>query len=721
MLDNLLNHTAFSLASSVFSIRNGIAQAREKSWSQLHSFFHTDFHIGRAGSGNRKSSTQAQLREYRSLIYTILTTIAGRCASVPWGVFVKQPDGELKELKNHQLVDLLTMPNKFMTGNFLKQYIQTQKDLTGKAFILKLRNGLGKPGELWPLDAGKLLKIETGTTNQDLITGYTFREKNGATITYPEKDVIYMRYVHPWDLIDGMSPVQAMSMMIDIETYIEIYERDLFEHGAEPGLILSATTDSKNPKLLKEQRERILEEWNAKHQGPHKKHLPTILQNMEATVINTTNRDFEFLNLVTWTSENLFAAYSVPREKLFPKKVNKANAESVEITFNQDSIQPRLNDWDLSVTIDLAHEFDEKLVVKHENPVPQDKAFQLKKDESDIKNFINSVDEVRERRGEKPSEWGKKPWGGFNLVQLEASNNNETTPPEKPEEEPEKSCCPPNPNVKHNKSVKNRFLDTKEKRVAYWKQFDRQAQAQAAAFRRPLRKLFKEQEEDVQMNLKRVGPKLESMFAGWRKQRIGFELKQNQRLINDILFENNPWEKKFTKAGRPHIQNSVTISGDQVLVDLGIDAGFDVTNKRAADFIKDRSVFYSKELNGTTRKALRKTLREGFLEGETIPKLAKRVRDVYDIADKSRSTMIARTEIIGASNFGNLEGMKQSKIVKKKEWITSQDDRVRDAHGETPNMDGVVVGLNEDFEPGDGATQYPDSFNERCTVIPVIE
>ena len=720
MLDNILNLTAYSLANSYFALKTGIQQARQKSLSSLPGF-HSDFDVGRILSRNRKFTSHSQLREYRSIIYIILTTISGRVASVPWGVGVKLADGEEKEIKNHQLIDLLNTPNKFMTGRFLMEYIQTQKDLTGKAFIRKVRNGLGRPAELWPLDVGKFLRFERGLTNEDLIQGYTFREKNGSTITYPLEDIIYLRYPHPWDVVDGMSPIQAMAMIVDIERYVEIYERDFFERGATPGLILTVNSDVKNPTFAKDQRERILEEWKAKHQGPHKKHEPTILKNMEATLVNTTNRDFEFIKLVQWTADTLFAAYSVPKGKLFPEKINRANGIQIEVTFNQDSIKPRLDDWDTAMTNDLAREFDEKLFVKHENPIPIDKEFQLKKDESDIKNFINSVNEIRQRRGEQPSDWGGNPWGGFNLVQLQDGGGRQEEPAT-PEEEPEKmiTCCPGKPD-QGEKGIKNRFLDTKEKRVAYWKQFDARAKGQAAAFEKPLRKLFKEQEEEVQRNLKRVGPKLESMFNGWRKQRIGFELKQKQGLINEILFENNPWEKKFTIAGKPHIQNSMTVAGDQILVDLGIDAGFDVTNTRAANFLKDRSVFYSKNVNATTRKALRRTLRDGLLEGETIPKLSARVREIYDIADQSRSVMIARTEVIGASNFGNWEGMKQSKVVKKKEWVTSQDDRVRDAHGETPNMDGVVVGINEEFEAGDGSTQYPDSFNERCTVVAVIE
>lgn len=704
MLDKFTNYLFYSLASTVYSARNGIERARSKSWAELHKFFDTITGV----IGADKKTTEQQIAEFQSWIYIITTTIYSRTSSLDWGLFVDKGTEKRTEINKHPVIDLLNKPNPFMSGSLLQQATQLQLDLTGKAFIRKLRNGAGLPGELWLLPTADFIRFELGETNKDFLKGYTFKENNGGIITYPPSEVIYLRYPHPRNFIDGASPVQQMARIVDIEKYVEIYEKTFFENSARPDIILSMKGDAKGVRAGKDAN-RVLEQWREKHAGVGKFHEPTVLSNMDVTTLNATNKDFEFAALAGWTGDMLSAAYSMPKGKLFPEKINRANGFMIEQTFNRDCIAPRIGLWDEVMTNDLAAEYDVRLIIKHENPVPADHAFDLKKDESDLKNLVNTVNDVRERRGLKRVPWGDIPWAPFNLVQINSSDTREleSNPGHDDDEEPEKTKI----------ITKNRFLDTEAKRINYWKQFDKRAETQANAFRKPLRKLFNQQEKEVLSNLKMVAPKLDSKFNGWRPGRIVFEIKQDPKLIDDILFDQKEWEAKFARTGKPHIKNSVDVSGKAVMVDLGVDVTFDVTDKEAVEFIRERSLFYAKEVNGTTRKALRKTLAEGFKAGESIPKLSRRVRDVYDIADKTRSMVIARTEVISGSNFGSWEGMKQSKVVQKKEWLTSKDDRVRDAHD---FMDGVIVGINELFSPGDGDVQYPESIQERCTVAPVV-
>lgn len=72
----------------------------------------------------------------------------------------------------------------------------------------------------------------------------------------------------------------------------------------------------------------------------------------------------------------------------------------------------------------------------------------------------------------------------------------------------------------------------------------------------------------------------------------------------------------------------------------------------AEEWLSARSLLLVKSLNETTKLALRKTLAEGFTNGEGIRELTKRISGYFD--DKKRATMIARTETIAASNEGAL-------------------------------------------------------------------
>jgi SPP1 gp7 family putative phage head morphogenesis protein len=129
-------------------------------------------------------------------------------------------------------------------------------------------------------------------------------------------------------------------------------------------------------------------------------------------------------------------------------------------------------------------------------------------------------------------------------------------------------------------------------------------------------------------------------------------------------------------------------------------------------------------VNDTTRARLKQELDESAAAGEGHAELVARIDDVFDDAHESRAPLIARTETTPAYNFASEEAWKQSGVVEGKEWLSAQDDRVRDEH---VLLDGTVVALDDWFEVGGDRAQYPGGFssvhlnaNCRCTLIPVM-
>lgn len=724
MLTNFVQSLGCGFGNIRTAFHNGI---QKSGWNDLQAIFASA--LG-GDNTNRKKSPAVQLREYQSWIYVILTTIYGRTSTVPWNLFVQRPGNELEELNNqfdHPLYKLLTKPNPFMTGTFFRQYIQMSLDLTGMAFIWKIKNGLRRPAELWPLNVAEFVDFIPGETTKDFVKGYSF-----TTMDFPREDIIYLYYPNPNPTFStslstqrsnnllaslaGMSPVQAEARIVDIEKYIEIYERDFFENSARPDVILKAGEKA----LPEKERNRLLKAWNQKHKGPNKFHEPTILsRGMDVDILKLTNKDFEFFKLAGWTKDMLFATYSVPEAKAgLVKDGNRANDFSTERTFNQECVLPRLNLWDESFTNQLAHDFDEKLVVKHDNPVPSDKEAILERQKFELGSFVKSINQVREEEGLDPVPWGKKPWMPFNLVQP----GDGSTEQEAPQEVQEESVT-----LIEHKTDKNQFLPTEQQKVAFWKTFDARVRKHERQFIIMVRKLFKAQQKEVLANLNAVAPQIEAQFAGWSAKKIARYVKQNPKLIKDILFDPKDAVDKFEKAGEPLIAEAFEDAGEATLADLEIDINFNLENPRAKKFIGKKTEKFAKEVNETTAKELTKTLREGFSEGESVSKLASRIKKVYDKADSSRAIVIARTEIIASSNAGSLEGMKQSGVVKKKEWLSSRDDRVRDSH--VSPLDGQEAKLNENFTSNDGNdAQHPGGFGVaaedvqcRCTVIAVVE
>ena len=140
-------------------------------------------------------------------------------------------------------------------------------------------------------------------------------------------------------------------------------------------------------------------------------------------------------------------------------------------------------------------------------------------------------------------------------------------------------------------------------------------------------------------------------------------------------------------------------------------------------WILKRSLTLAKLINATTLDAIRSALAEGFTQGESIQQLTKRIEGYFEGNAKARATMIARTEVVAASNRGAVdryikEGFEQ------KEWFAAMDERTRETHAAA---NGQVVGIRDNFKVGDDSMPQPgngslpeENINCRCTVLPVV-
>lgn len=118
--------------------------------------------------------------------------------------------------------------------------------------------------------------------------------------------------------------------------------------------------------------------------------------------------------------------------------------------------------------------------------------------------------------------------------------------------------------------------------------------------------------------------------------------------------------------------------------------------------------------------AVRTQLVEGMQAGEGIPDLKRRVRESLGVVE-SRARMIARTEVIGASNAGAYFQAKAAKA-EVKIWLSTDDARTRPTHS---SIDGQKVGIDELFVVGGAMMRYPhdpagppgETINCRCTTL----
>lgn len=121
-------------------------------------------------------------------------------------------------------------------------------------------------------------------------------------------------------------------------------------------------------------------------------------------------------------------------------------------------------------------------------------------------------------------------------------------------------------------------------------------------------------------------------------------------------------------------------------------------------------------------------LTQGILQGESIPNLAERLRDVVGM-EQAASIRAARTACTGAQNAGRVESYKRAEglgIKLQQEWLATLDSRTRDSHR---LADGQRVNVGEKFEVGNDKLEFPGdphgSFAEvcncRCTLVAAVD
>ena len=122
-------------------------------------------------------------------------------------------------------------------------------------------------------------------------------------------------------------------------------------------------------------------------------------------------------------------------------------------------------------------------------------------------------------------------------------------------------------------------------------------------------------------------------------------------------------------------------------------------------------------------RAMNGEVSKGILLGESIPDIAKRLRNVTDM-NRSSAVRNARTMVTSAENKGRMDEYRAAEemgIILEREWLAADDYRTRDLHRE---LDGQTRAVGEPFYAGGYEIMYPGDphahpkmvYNCRCTL-----
>ncbi len=652
----------------------------------------------------------------------------------------------LEELDNHPLLDKLYQPNKFMVKEDLIEFTNLHMDLVGESFWYQIKDGKGQLLEIWPLNP---TLIQVVPDAKDFIKGYVYTAPSGEKIPMSPDEIIHFKDIDPNNMYRGMGIVQASARAIDTDTNAADWNRNYFYNSAVPMMALSS-----DRKLSDVAYTRIQEEWNQKFKGTDNAHKWALLEEgLKATLLQTSQKDMEFLEGRKFNRTQILAMFRTSASILgITEDVNRANAEANEYTFSKHVLLPRIKRITNRITEDLAIQYDEKLIISFEDPVPEDKEFRLNEKEKSVGKW-KTVNEIREEEGLDPVDGGDMLFTNAGQVPLSMMTLPKE-PSDKPKEDPkpeddaveedddEEEVPVDDPQKQENKTLdlskkgkkgyagapyiplatKNALYNSLEQRELIGNSFVTVVRNNAIgyeqSFLRVLREFSDAQRTAVEKELKK---QMKKDFSATVEKKV------------PSLIDFREWAKRLAKLFEPLYRTEIREIGVEAGLIVSY-TGFDLEDPNVIRFYEERATKVSNSVSDETEKQLRATLKEGVSKGETLDELMSRIGKVYDSFSGYRAEAIARTETIRAAGFAQEESWEQSGVVEGKEWFTAKDERTCEFCGP---INGDIRYLGQNFvdkdttvmgeKGGELSTSYdsietpPLHVNCRCVLLPIIK
>ena len=581
---------------------------------------------------------------------------------------------ETTEVTDHPYWDVMAQPNPWMDGWDFIFCSAALLELGGDILWSVEREQAGKRRPLsimliptiWVDEMPDRSKAEEQQC-------YRVRMPNGDTLHLPAQDTVRVRVPNPADIYGpGLGLAVVVGDEVDTDEEASKYTKSFFGNNATPSMLVGIE-GAGGTAVQQGIMDRIQAQFEQRHRGSNRAHRAHFYSGkMSVHQMGAAFKDTATTDLREFQRNVFNFVWGVPPEIMGQtQSSNRATSREARALFSEENLQPRLNLLTRALQR-VADMFDEGLIVSYESPVPADKEMRL--ESMRAAPWAASVDEWREVMDLPP----KEQHGDLHML----TPGQSLLPLEPRESEPDPiryETVPPEP-----------------------------------------------EDDDASDG---DGDKSAKALCGCHPQRkdAWTDLTAAQRASIDRLLTEYVEPTKFQQDLLPHYEERLAEWGQRALDEVNAGVAFNMVDQRVVRFIEELSSTRIVMINDTTRDIIRTALAEGVGSGESIPQLARRVDSIMLDPDKARATRIARTEVIGGSNFAKYAGYKQSGLVEKKQWIATESDwdNVRDEHQALHND---IVALDEPWSIDGSTTMHPGGFgvahldiNCRCTMIAVVD
>lgn len=332
-----------------------------------------------------------------------------------------RPEEELEvHGSGHKLVDLLEHPNEEDTGSALWEEFGQFLELTGEAYLWKVRNGAGRVSELWVIPSNWVWPIGLGKTN--IIDFYEVRPwgSGGSMpqggVRFSTDEIIAVRFKSPWSKIRGGSVTQAGSVMIDVYDSIQTCRYNSMKNGVNVGSFFQLPADMEaDEQKIRQSEARMMEKLG----GEKGFRMPVVLP--PGVTLNRPPAPYEmdFIQSSDQARDQILSLFGVPYPvAMIVGGATYENADAAWRGFYRRTMRRRFRLLGQALTKDLAPEFGDDLRVFYKDP-SLDAPEQVNADiETDFRCMAISPNQICAIRGREPFDDPRMdmPWGPMTLA-----------------------------------------------------------------------------------------------------------------------------------------------------------------------------------------------------------------------------------------------------------------------------------------------------------------
>lgn len=364
---------------------------------------------------SRYTTGPEQLRANIGMVYAANTAIVEPTAAVQLKLGKRGADGEIEEILEHPLLDLLENPSKAHDGETMRELHHTYRNLVGESYFLMVKGGrpfemkLGQLPDALQVLPAHLVEFKLGKSRYSDST-----IKYGQT-EYKLSEIIRDFVPDPGNPYVGRSIVSAAAAAIDTDESMQNWNRRMFKNNGRPGLVFNLQGDNIDSSVYDNLKQQMQELYSG---GNTFKSL--VVENGEVKPYMLNAQDLDFLASREFTQGEILGMFKVASAMIgMTKEFNRANMDGARYAHYLINVVPRLRKEVRMWNNALVKPYDPTLELYFDNPVPEDVEAKLKEATEGVNSWL-TIDEVRAERGldELPGGLGAQLYVPINTVPL---------------------------------------------------------------------------------------------------------------------------------------------------------------------------------------------------------------------------------------------------------------------------------------------------------------